>query len=240
MTYVEGFVAAVPTANRRLYLEHAREAAPVFQAFGATRLVETWGDDVPRGEHTDFYRSVQARDDETVVFSWVEYPDRATRDAANRRLMSDPRMQQMPEMPFDGMRMIFAGFAPFVDVGTARGHYVDGYLLPVPEASREAYHAMAAKAAGLFQEFGALRIVEAWGDDVPPGKVTDYRRAVRAEDGEAVVFSWIEWPSKAVRDTAWAALMDDPRMKPEGDMPFDGRRMMWGGFERILDAPADR
>jgi uncharacterized protein YbaA (DUF1428 family) len=77
--------------------------------------------------------------------------------------------------------------------------------------------------------------LEAWGDDVPDGKVTDYKMAVKAEEGEQVVFSWVEWPDKATRDAGWAKIMEDERMKPPADVPFDGKRMFWGGFEKILD-----
>jgi uncharacterized protein YbaA (DUF1428 family) len=109
MTYVEGFVAAVPTANRDVYIEHAREAADLFKKLGASRVIECWGDDVPRGELTDFYRATQAKDDETVIFSWIEYPDKATRDAANEKMSADSDAMQM-EMPFDSQRMFWGGF----------------------------------------------------------------------------------------------------------------------------------
>ncbi len=109
MTYVDGFVAAVPEANKQAYIEHARAAAALFREWGATRVVETWGDDVAAGEQTDFMRAVQAKPGEIVVFSWVEYPDKATRDAAGEKMMSDPRMQAMT-MPFDGARLIYGGF----------------------------------------------------------------------------------------------------------------------------------
>ncbi len=236
MSYFEGFVAAVPSANQDAYREHARQALPFFKEFGATRMVETWGDDVPRGKVNDFQGAVKATDEETVVFSWIEYPDKATRDAANQKMMSDPRMQQMPEMPCDGKRMIFAGFEPIIEVGNGRGSYIDGYVLAVPQANREAYRRLASEVADLFLEYGALRVVEAWGDDVPEGKTTDYRRAVLLEDGEKVVFSWVEWPSKQVRDEGSARMMEDERMKtPPSNMPFDGRRMIYGGFTSILD-----
>ena len=117
MKYVEGFVAAVPAANRDIYRQHAAEAAPLFREFGATRVVECWGDDVPDGKLTDFRGAVKAQDDEVVVFSWIEYPSKEARDAAKERIMTDPRMKAMgAEMPFDGQRMIFGGFAPIVDV----------------------------------------------------------------------------------------------------------------------------
>ncbi|GGG25098.1 DUF1428 domain-containing protein [Chelatococcus composti] len=117
MPYVEGFVAAVPAENREVYRRHAAEAAVLFKEFGATRMVECWEDDVPDGRLTDFRRAVQAKEGEVVVFSWVEYPSRAVRDAANEKIMTDPRMRAMGEqMPFDGKRMIFGGFEAIVDV----------------------------------------------------------------------------------------------------------------------------
>ncbi|EIL7242159.1 DUF1428 family protein [Escherichia coli] len=114
--------------------------------------------------------------------------------------------------------------------------YVDGFVVAVPADKKDAYREMAAKAAPLFKEFGALRIVECWAIDVPDGKVTDFRMAVKAEENEEVVFSWIEYPSKEVRDAATQKMMSDPRMKEFGEsMPFDGKRMIYGGFESIID-----
>lgn len=238
MTFVEGFLTPVPTANKDKYIEHARSAVSLFERLGATRFVEAWGDDVPDGKVNDLKQSVQLKPEETVLFSWLEYPDKATRDAANAKMMSDPDMANM-EMPFDGSRMIFAGFEPIVEEGSGKGTgYVDGYVLPVPAANKETYRSMAATMAGKFREHGALRVVEAWGDDTPDGKVTDYNRATLRKDGEKVVYSWVEWPDKATRDTAWGKIMEDPSMKPEGEPPFDGKRMMWGGFEPILDTRA--
>lgn len=240
MTYIEGFVAAVPTGNKESYRKHAADALPLFKEFGVARMVENWGDDVPRGKVTDFYGAVQAKEDETIVFSWFEYPDKAARDAAVERMMNDPRMKDMgADMPFDGKRMIYGGFDAIVDErADGETGYVDGYLLPVPDGKKEAYRALAQKVAGKFRAFGAVRVVEAWGDDVPEGKVTDYQRAVKAADGETVVYSYVEWPDKETRDKGWDRLMADPDMQPnEGDeMPFDGQRMFWGGFTPIIDA----
>ncbi len=235
MTFVEGFLTPVPIANKDEYLKHAREAVPLFRSLGATRFVETWGDDVPDGKVNDLKQAVQATPEEAVLFSWIEYPDRETRDAANKRMGEDASMMNM-DMPFDATRMIFAGFQPILDEGSgATPGYVDGIVLAVPENRKDDYIALARKTAALFQEFGAFRVVETWGEDVPDGKVTDYNRAVLRKDGERVVYSWIEWPDKATRDAGWGKLMSDERMEPEGDMPFDGQRMMWGGFAPIID-----
>jgi uncharacterized protein YbaA (DUF1428 family) len=239
MSYIEGFVAAVPAANKDAYCKHAKEAAMLIKECGATRMVEGWGDDVPDGKVTDFKGAVKAKDDEVVVFSWFEYPDRAARDAANKKMMSDPRMKEMgASMPFDGKRMIMGGFASIVDENAGkRGGYFDGFLVPVPSGNRDAYRALAQKMAGVFKEYGATRVVEAWGDDVPDGKITDFKGAVKATPDEKVVYSWIEWPSKQARDAAWPKMMQDERMKPDHtNMPFDGKRMIYGGFVTILDA----
>ena len=109
MSYIDGMVAAVPTANKAQYLEHARISAGYFKEVGATKVVENWGDEVPDGKVTDFKRAVQAKSDETIVFSWITWPDKKTHDAGWEKLMQDPRMQAM-QMPFDGKRMIFGGF----------------------------------------------------------------------------------------------------------------------------------
>jgi uncharacterized protein YbaA (DUF1428 family) len=236
MTYFEGFIVAVPERNREAYRQHAADFAPLAHEFGVRRHVEAWDNDVKVGQQTDFRRAVQAKDDEKVVFSWFEYPDKETRDAVNAKMMSDPRMEQMgATMPFDGKRMVFGGFGSFLDQGQGGGTYVDGFVLPVPDEKRGAYRALAEKASKNFTECGALRVVEAWGDDLPDGKLTDFRKAVVAEPEENVVFSFIEWPSKAARDEAWTRMMDDPDMQMGGEMPFDGKRMFWGGFETILD-----
>lgn len=233
MSYIEGFVVAVPAANKEAYRRHAADAAPLFTSFGATRMVEAWGDDVPDGKITDFKRAVQAGPDEVVVFSWLEYPSKEVREAANARIMSDPRMKEMASaMPFDGKRMIFGGFASIVDQRTeGRTGYVDGALMPVPVASKDRFLDFAAEQAAIFLAHGAVRVVDGWGDDIPDGKLTDHRRAVQATDDETVVFAWIEWPSKEVRDQGWAKVMAD---SPQTAMPFDARRMVLGGFAPIL------
>lgn len=118
MAYVDGFVFAVPTANKQAFIDFASTFDPIFLEYGATRVTECWGVEVPPGKHTDFLRAVQARDDETVVFSWVEWPDKASRDAAMKTMMDDPRMDPKANpMPFDGLRMIFGSFEAVVDLG---------------------------------------------------------------------------------------------------------------------------
>jgi len=114
--------------------------------------------------------------------------------------------------------------------------YIDGFVLAVPTANREAYRAHAADALKIFKDHGALRCVECWGDDVPEGKVTSFPMAVKRGDAETVVFSWIEWPSREARDTGMAKVMADERMpKDMSGMPFDGQRMIYGGFAPIVD-----
>ncbi|MGF1563305.1 MAG: DUF1428 domain-containing protein [Geminicoccaceae bacterium] len=115
--------------------------------------------------------------------------------------------------------------------------YVDGFVAAVPTANKQAYHDHAAKAAVIFKELGALSMVECWGDDVPQGAVTSFPMAVQLEDDETVVFAWIVWPSKEIRDAAMPKIMADPRLQPENNpMPFDGKRMIFGGFEVLLEA----
>ncbi|WP_394820965.1 DUF1428 domain-containing protein [Pendulispora albinea] len=117
MSYIDGFVIAVPTANKDKFLEHVRKGDPIFIEYGATRVFECWGDDVPVGKITDFRRAVQAKDDETVVFSWVEWPDKAARDAGMAKVLQDPRMtSESNPMPYDGKRLIYGGFAPIFEL----------------------------------------------------------------------------------------------------------------------------
>jgi uncharacterized protein YbaA (DUF1428 family) len=116
--------------------------------------------------------------------------------------------------------------------------YIDGFVVPVPAGERERYLAAAKSMHVKLKAWGALRQVECWGDEVPDGKVTDFKRSVDAKPGETVVFSWIEWPSKEVRDAANKKMMEDPEMK-DMDMPFDGKRMIYGGFAPIFDTAVD-
>lgn len=115
--------------------------------------------------------------------------------------------------------------------------YVDGFVAAVPTANRDAYLRHAIAAAALFREHGAEKCVECWGDDVPEGETTSFPRAVQCRPDETVIFSWVVWPSKAARNAGWAAMMEDPRMGPDANpMPFDGERLIYGGFQPILEA----
>jgi uncharacterized protein YbaA (DUF1428 family) len=116
--------------------------------------------------------------------------------------------------------------------------YVSGFLLAVPTANKAAYKKMAEDAWEIFRDFGCLSVRENWGVDVPDGKVTSFPMAVKKQEDETVVFSWMEWPDRQTADQAWEAMMKDPRMENMKNMPFDGMRMMWGGFEPIVSLDA--
>ena len=116
-------------------------------------------------------------------------------------------------------------------------NYIDGYVIAVPTANKEAYRTFAEQMAVVFKKHGALNVVENWGEDVPEGKLTSFTMAVKREDNESIVFSWITWPSRAVRDEAWKVVMQDPIM--QGDVMgtlLDGKRMIFGGFQTIVQA----
>ena len=236
MTYFEGFILPVAAANKQHFTKHAQLFADLVGELGVERQVEGWANDVPHGHTTDFYRAVEAKEDETVVFSWFEYPSKQARDAANQKFREDPRMMELgASMPFDGQRMVIGGFEAILETGEGPGGYINGFIVPVPKDKKDTYLQMVEPQAAIFREYGALRLVQAWGDDLPEGKVTDFRRAVKAEPNETVVFAFLEWPSKEASDDAWKKIMEDERMQPSGDAPFDGKRMFWGGFDVILD-----
>lgn len=115
-------------------------------------------------------------------------------------------------------------------------NYIDGFVIPVPTANKERYRKHAETARAIFKEHGALTIVDCWGDDVPEGELTSFPMAVQCKDGETVAFGWIVWPSRAVRDQGMAKAMADPRLTLEANpMPFDGKRMIYGGFELLVE-----
>jgi uncharacterized protein YbaA (DUF1428 family) len=235
MTYFEGFIVPVPEGNKDAFTSHANGLSGALRDCGVRRQVEAWESDVPEGKQTDFHKAVDAGAHEKAVFAWFEYPDRQARDAANEKMMSDTSMEDMSkDIPFDAKRMILGGFEAVVEEGSGGGSYVDGIVVPVPTDKRDEYASLAGKNAKVFVEYGATRVIETLGDDVPHGKVTDFYRAVQAKDGETVAFSFIEWPDKATRDQSWEKIMQDNRMQHGGGL-FDGSRMFWGGFEKVVD-----
>jgi len=122
MAYIDGFVLAVPTTKKQAFFDMAKSVDSMFLEYGATRVMECWGEDVPHGKLTDFFMAVQAKEDESVVFSWIEWPDKATRDAGMARfselMQTDERFDATKNPPpFDGKRMIFGGFAPILMLG---------------------------------------------------------------------------------------------------------------------------
>lgn len=238
MRYFQGFVIPVPDAGKSAYLKVAAETSPIFTEFGAGRTLEGWGAEIPRGETTDLYRAVAAQDDENVVFSWIEWSSEAECDAAHERMMQDERMQEPPEaMPFDGKRMIYAGFDVLGETGPGgTTGWVQGYLAPVLAAKLDAFREMSAIMREIAVESGALRAVDGFSDRIESGSVTDFKRAVAAQDGEGVAFGFVEWASKADYESGSAKMHSHPRMPgPGSEMPLDGRRMCFGGFEVLLD-----
>ncbi len=236
MTCIQGFIGAVPTANRAGFIDHANKVADAFRELGCLSAVECWGDDVPAGEVTSFPLSVKAGADESVIIAWYIWPSKAVHDAAMQHAMTDPRMSpEANPTPFDGQRVIFGTFDPVLELGAPHpGGYVDGFVVPVSRDRRDEFVAFAQKCDPVFIEHGASWIMEAWGVDVPEGKLTDFRRAVKAEPDEEVVFSWVQWPDRAARDAGNAKVMNDPRMAAH-EMPFDGRRLIFGGFEPVVE-----
>lgn len=236
MTCIQGFLGAVPTANRAAFIEHARSAAEAFSERGLVSAAECWGDDVPDGEVTSLPMAVKAKPDETVIFAWYVWPSKAVHDEVMQGPMDDPRLNpETNPMPFDASRVIFGAFEPVLELGARRpGGYVDGFVVAVKRDRREDFLNVARECDPIFLEHGANWIMEAWGVDVPEGKLTDFRRAVKAEPDEEVVFSWVQWPDRAARDAGNAKIMNDPRMAAH-EMPFDGKRLIFGGFEPVVE-----
>ncbi len=237
--YFQTVVIPVKTGNKQAFLDMAEKMSSFFAEYGATRSVECWGDDVMDGKVTDFKKAVQARDDETVVFSWDWWPDKATYDAAMKKMMADDGKKPDGAMSFDRQRLIYGAFEACFDTGGGgRFGYLDGMVASVPNGNRQAFIDQGAKIAKLFQEKGALRMVDGWGVEVPSGKVTDFKRAVQAKEGETVIVGWIEWPDKPTRDRGMAAMMQDQRMR-ETPPAWNGQLAIFGGFTPIHDtAPA--
>ncbi len=115
MSYFDGFLISVPNGKKQEYIEIAKTAAPIFLEFGALRVIETWGDNLPHGKVTDFYMAVKAEADDGIVMSYIEWPDKETRDIGNDKVMKDPRMPDFDKIPFNAKTMIFGGFELLLD-----------------------------------------------------------------------------------------------------------------------------
>jgi len=239
MTYVDGFVLAVPETNKEAYRKMASGASTVFRKHGAIGFVECWGEDVPQGKVNCMNSAVMRKDGETVMFSWIVWPDRAARDAGNAAVMVDPDLGGPGmEMPFDGMRMIYGGFDHLLGDALAAPGLINGTVMPVPSGKRAEYTAAAKKMADLFLEHGATSVVDAWSDDVPEGKVNSFHTAVLRKPDEAIVFSWINWKHQAAHDAGWEKVMADARMAEysPASVGADMGRMIYGTFRPIVVA----
>ena len=240
MTYVQGMVAAVPEASREEYRRHSGGMGAVFRENGALGMVECWEADVPEGEATSFPKAVRRRQGEAVVFSWIVWPSRETCESALRRMRADGRFRcgEMTRL-LDGKRLMYGGFAPLVEIRAEKETdmtYVQGMVAAVPEANREEYRRNAEVMGAVFRENGALGMTECWEVDVPEGKVTSFPMAVRRKEGEAIVFSWIRWPSKEVADAGMKEALARLRGEFEGmNRIYDGKRMIFGGFEVLVE-----
>ena len=232
MTVIQGYVMPVPTANKDAYRDYCERFGAVFRQLGGARLVEAWGDDIPAGKDTDFNWAVNKAPDESVVFSWMEFPDEATRAAVFHKMRNDPEVIKVIASDlYDRARMIHA---PFTIINEKRGsgtaRYMEGCLMPVPLAAKDKYTSWANASNALFILHGAVRAAVAWPDDAP----AEYKAMVAAKPDETVTYCWIEWPDKQTRLRAWQALMQDPAMQALV-MPFDGSRMIFGGFEPLVE-----
>jgi len=236
MTCIQGFICAVPTKNRGVFIQHAQKAAQAFHDYGCVAAVECWGDDVTSCDVPSFPAAVLAQPDETVVFSWYVWPTKDAHDAFMRAMPDDPRLNpETNPMPFDGKRVIFGAFETVLELGTyLPGGYVDGFVLAVPHARRHEFETFAKTCDPVFMEHGAHWIMENWGVDVPEGRLTDFKRAVQARPDEAIVFSWVQWADRATRDAGNEKIMNDPRLAAFG-MPFDSKRLIFGGFQPVVE-----
>ena len=241
MNYVDVFVAPIPVVAKEAYVEMARTMSALFTDHGALRLVAAWGDDVPTGKLTSFPLAVQRQGDEEVAFSWIQWPSRVARTQGMEKARADKRMQQI-KLPGDRQRIIFGSFQTVVDeqlqdAAAFELKYLDGFVAAVATAKRDAYIQSAHDFMPLFQRYGALQTAELWADEVAAGKITSFPQAVQLQDDEAVVVSWVAWPTRAARNACMEAMMKDPEMQNMA-MPFDGQRMIYGGFEVVVDSAA--
>lgn len=237
MTYIDGTLMPVVTDHRADYKAYAEHVAALFKANGALELVDCWGDDVPTGKLNSFPSAVLLTPGETVVMSWIKWPSKEVRDKAWQD-MDEELMNNMPTPPFDTKRMIYGGYDVILE--TSKGSAsegpacIEGMMVPAKKDARDAYKDHAIKAAEIFQSYGALGVTESWADDVPPGKLNSMLSAVLAAEDEVPVYSWIDWPSKDIRDAAWPKIMEAGDLMALGDPPFDMTRMIGGVFSPLV------
>ena len=239
MTYIQGMMAPVRRDKKQAYTDMATQAVAIFRKNGALAVIETWSDDLSEDKINDMSTAVLREADEDVLFTYIIWPSKAAREEGMRKTFADPFWSSGDfNPPMDGKRMFYGGFDPIVSKGGYAGaaRYIDGFLLACPTASKEAYRLMAEDAWPMFEKHGAISMYECWGDDIMPGKLTSMEIAVKKEPDETVLFSWIGWPSKAARDAGMAAFHEELPMDEPPEMPFDGKRMIFGGFEVIVDA----
>ena len=243
MSYIDGLVFAIPTANRSEFIGYAKRSDSFLE--GYTRIVYGWEDELLEGQLTDFRKSVQAKTDESIVFVWVEWPDKATRNFEHRNMQTrlETEANFINEIPpFNGRRMISGGFETIIDFETTTHNkkkditmsYIDGFLFAVKSENKEAFIDYANRANSLIE--GCTRVVYALEDDLQDGQVTDFRKAVQAKDDEAVVFGWEEWLDKEARNKGhelMAERMESHETLSKEMPPFDELRMVFGGFETI-------
>ena len=196
MSYIDGFVAPVSKAKKDEWKAFVTKFGPVFMGYGAKRIVETWGDDVPRGKQTDFYMSVKAKDDETVCFSWIEWESKAARDAGMQKMMADPQMQPgVNPMPFDGARMIFGGFETAYDTNVTTHCGPPANVPPVAERTLTLERTLDAPIAKLWRCWTDPALMTEWfcpkpwrvskaEVDLRPGGV--FNTVMNGPDGEVI------------------------------------------------------
>lgn len=234
MTYVEGFIMPVPRTNRDGFIRFSTMADKLWAAYGADRILECWPDEDSTVRTGDIFTAAQGQDCEAMIFSWIEWRDKNSRNQAMPLLLakmaSDPRFDQARHpLPFDNDRVISGCFRTLADHGEpAPAPYVQGFILSVAQ-NREAHIQAYANASweGLY-EVGALRLLLTWEDECPADRRIDFPRLAKSGPEEKVAFAVIEWPSRAVCEAA------AHKFAPHADPPFDQRRMMSGGFSPVV------
>jgi len=237
MTYIQGFLVPVPETKKAAYCKMAEESVELFTDYGAQRIVENWDSQVPKGEATDMYRAVKAEEGERVVFSWIQWESQEAFEDAHEKMGSDERMQEAPsEMPFDGARIVYAGFDLLGETGDGGNvGYVQGYVAPVNNGKHEAFAEMCATMRDIAIDSGALIATDSLSGNISDGETTDFKKAVNAQADESIAFGYVEWASKEAFELGSAKMREDKRMQAMGaDMPVDGKRMILGGFETLL------